>query len=360
MTHAPLRVPTAALGARLERLCADWPSPHAFALAKGFAFAIAFAIVFAIVFAFACKPPPPPPPPPSPSVATIDGVSLPLSLVQTELDRLRRSSGTPGSKLAPAAQGRALLDQLIDQRLVVARARRERLLVSDADVQRELDELDATAAAVGKTLKERLAAEGMTEEELTRQLRERVLSARWLSQQLKVEHPTAAELKAAYGKLLSEAHPAPEALALDLTVPEQVRCAQLLVASAPEAKAILDQARKGAAFEQLAKKHSLSPDKDAGGDLGFFSRASLPPPFDQCFSLKKNQLSGVLASPYGFHLLKLLERRPAHRRSLAEVTKTLDTLLVQERRTQAERALLADLRRSARIELHEDVLQQLR
>lgn len=347
MTHARSQgSTTAALGTRPERLCAVRTAG-------------ACALALAVLAAAACKPPPPPPPPPQPAAATIDGVALPLSRVQAELDRLRLVTGPAGTPTqTPVAQGRALLDQLIDQRLVVARAKRERLLVSDADAQTELDELAEAARAAGQTLKERLAAEGTTEEELTQEIRERVLAERWLSQQLKVERPGAQEVKAAYDKALKDARAVPGSELL-VDVPEQVRCAQILVGSAPEAKAILDQARKGTAFEQLARKHSQSPDRDQGGDLGFFSRGSLPPPFDDCFALQKNQLSGVLASKYGFHLLKLLDRRPRRRRTLAEATPALEKLLVAERRTQAERALLSSLRRAARIEIHEDVLAGL-
>lgn len=346
MILSPAQKSAAALGKRPERLCAVG-SPGAFALA------------LALAWAPACKPPPPPPPPPPPAAATIDGEQLLLSRLQTELDRLRRVTDASVPAQPPAAQGRALLDQLIEQRLVVARARKDRLLVSDVDTQRDLDTLGEAARAAGQTLKESLAAEGSTEEALTQEIRERLLAERWLSLQLKVERPGPPELKAAYDKLLKDSHGAPDAQTVVVSVPEQVRCAQILVASVAEAKAVLDQARKGTAFEQLARKYSSSPDKDQGGDLGFFSRGSLPPPFDDCFALQKNQLSGVLASKYGFHLLKLLERRPARRRTLAEVTPALEKQLVSERRTLAERALLESLRKAAKIEIHEDVLQEL-
>ena len=62
----------------------------------------------------------------------------------------------------------------------------------------------------------------------------------------------------------------------------------------------------------LARKHSLSPDAKQGGDLGWFERGAMPPIFEQvCFALPEGKVSDVVASSYGFHLFKVIGRRPA-------------------------------------------------
>src|SRR5205823_4436502 len=83
------------------------------------------------------------------------------------------------------------------------------------------------------------------------------------------------------------------------------------------------------------------PDGGRGGDLGWFARGTMPKVFDEaCFSLKPGQVSGVMQSSYGYHLFKLLGRRPAKKRSLDEVQKEVIRKAFLEKKAQAERQLL--------------------
>ncbi len=77
------------------------------------------------------------------------------------------------------------------------------------------------------------------------------------------------------------------------------------------AKTLLDSLKKGADFAELAKKYSDDPGSAAqGGDLGFVKRGVFYPEFEAAaFSLAPNQLSGIIESPVGFHIIQMLERR---------------------------------------------------
>ncbi|MEG8990262.1 peptidylprolyl isomerase [Ignavibacteria bacterium 4148-Me] len=77
------------------------------------------------------------------------------------------------------------------------------------------------------------------------------------------------------------------------------------------AKTLLDSLKKGADFAELAKKYSDDPGSAAqGGDLGFVKRGVFYPEFEAvAFSLAPNQLSGIVESPVGFHIIQMLERR---------------------------------------------------
>ncbi|MBS2022920.1 MAG: peptidylprolyl isomerase [Deltaproteobacteria bacterium] len=303
--------------------------------------------------ALACKPPPPPPPPPPPAAAVVDGVPILLSRLQREFTRTRRGTD-PLPQEALVTQGRALLDPLIEQKLLLARAKAENLLVAEPEVQRELDELKESARTGGPSFNERLAADGLTAEELTDEIRERLTAEHWLAAQVKIARPTPQELKAAYDKAQRSHDPS-----LLFEVPEEVRCAQIMVSSAPEAKAVLDQARKGASFEELARQHSQSPDARDGGDLGFYPRGTMPPPFDDCFALQKNQLSGVLRSRYGYHVLKQLDKRPGRHKNLADATPELEHRLLAEARLSAERAVVDELRKKAVVTIDDAVIARL-
>lgn len=86
------------------------------------------------------------------------------------------------------------------------------------------------------------------------------------------------------------------------------------------AEEVLELALGGGDFATLARQYSEGPSKDNGGDLGFFSRGSMVPAFeDAVFTLQKGDISPVVKSPFGYHIIQLEEIRPASTRPLAEV-----------------------------------------
>lgn len=303
----------------------------------------------------ACRRAPPVAPPPPIAAATVNGQPIPVPLVQRELDRLRRGAGGEAPATVDAKEvpqlAKALLGPLIDRALLVQRAEGAGLAVSDIDVQREIDRLAESSQQGGQGFEERLRQDGLTADGLAVEIRERLLAERFVASKLRSpERPTKDEGKAYY-----EAHRS------DYEQPDMVHAFQIVVSSAEEGKSLLDQLRNGATFEELAKKHSESPDGKRGGDLGWFARGTMPKVFDDaCFSLRVNALSGVVASPYGYHLFKVTEKRPARRRPLEEARPEIERRLVSERRAAAERKLLDELRAGAQVQVNEAQLSALR
>lgn len=91
----------------------------------------------------------------------------------------------------------------------------------------------------------------------------------------------------------------------------QVRTAHILVKTEAEANQILGQLRTGADFGKLAQQKSLCPSGKQGGDLGWFTRGKMVKPFeDAAFALKnKGDVSGVVKTQFGFHIIKLVDSR---------------------------------------------------
>ncbi|HZX66981.1 MAG TPA: peptidylprolyl isomerase [Myxococcales bacterium] len=308
----------------------------------------------------ACNRNKPPPAPAAPVAAVVEGTSIPVSAVQREIDRLRRGAGTAVIDGVDASAhvdpkdvprlGRALLDPLVDRALLVNRAKSAGMTVSDVEVQRAIDALGERAKASGQTLAERLAQDGQTPEALAEETRDRLLAEKWVAQQTRGETPSSAEARAYFDTHRSE-----------FDTPEQAHALQILVMTAEEAKSLLDQIRKGASFEDLAKSHGRSPDARKGGDLGWFARGTMPKVFDDaCFSLKPGQVSGVVQSSYGYHLFKLLGKRPAKKRTIDEVQAEVVRRAYLEKKTRAERQLLEQVRKSGNVQINEAALSLLR
>lgn len=115
-------------------------------------------------------------------------------------------------------------------------------------------------------------------------------------------------------------------------VPEQVHVEHILfktvgqpdaavVEIKKKAEEVLNEARKGAKFDELAKKYSEDPgSKDKGGDLGWIRKGQTVPEFEKAaFSLQPGQISDLVRTQYGFHIIKVLEKQTAHTKPFEEV-----------------------------------------
>jgi peptidyl-prolyl cis-trans isomerase D len=99
-----------------------------------------------------------------------------------------------------------------------------------------------------------------------------------------------------------------------------------------KAEEVLALARQGKDFAELARKYSEGPTKDRGGDLGFFARGRMVPSFDEAvFSMKTGDISELVETPFGYHVIKLEEIRPATGRSFEQVKDNLAKSVRQEK-----------------------------
>jgi|SRR5580704_8072438 len=113
----------------------------------------------------------------------------------------------------------------------------------------------------------------------------------------------------------------------------EYRARHIQVSSQEQAQKIIDQLKKGAKFEDLAKKYSLDSTKDAGGDLGFFSPQSMVPPFASAVEgLKKGEFTQTpVQTPYGWHVIKLEDTRDKPVPSFDQVKDKVAQMLEQEK-----------------------------
>ena len=88
----------------------------------------------------------------------------------------------------------------------------------------------------------------------------------------------------------------------------KVHCAHILVKTEKEVNNVLERLKKGEKFSAIAKDVSLCPSKKRGGDLGTFGRGQMVKEFEQAaFALEKGQISGIVKTQFGYHIIKRLE-----------------------------------------------------
>jgi peptidyl-prolyl cis-trans isomerase C len=208
---------------------------------------------------------------------------------------------------------KTVLDVLISQELLWQEAQNKKVAASDEEVKGVVDQIEsgfpspeAFANHVGKN--------GFTKEEFTHDVK-RQLSVRQLINK---------EIAPSVSVSDEEIHSFYTANQNRFVSPEQVRARHILIKVKPDAdraaqeatkKTIDDiraQAESGSDFAELAKKHSEDSSAARGGDLGFFSRGQMVPPFETAaFALKPGEISEVLKTRFGYHIIKMEEHREA-------------------------------------------------
>ena len=110
---------------------------------------------------------------------------------------------------------------------------------------------------------------------------------------------------------------------------EQRRARHILLKSEEDAKAVLAELKSGKDFAQVAREKSQDPTAQSGGDLGFFKRGDLVPAFEQAvFSMKKGELSGIVKTQFGFHVVQLTDvvivPQPTTDQAYAQIQRSLE------------------------------------
>lgn len=288
---------------------------------------------------------------PATAVATVNGEAITAQAFQRELMRERRESEGlgPRSETELQASRKEVLERLIERTELLQAARLAGVTASEEEVDR--DYLALRADYPGTHFDELLADEEISPIDLKTRLREQIMIHKLFAQQVFSRVAVAdREVEAYYA-----AHPQ------EFDHPEQVHAQQLVVKTEEEAVALRAAIKRGEPFDEVARRHSLSPDAKHGGDLGWFSRGMMPPTFDEvCFSLPEGQLSEVVPSAYGFHLFRVLARRPVGKSSLEAARPEIEARLRREKNGRAEAEFVAGLKSKATVTIDDLAIARVR
>ncbi|MBK9515781.1 MAG: peptidyl-prolyl cis-trans isomerase [Anaeromyxobacter sp.] len=241
---------------------------------------------------------------------------------------------------------RRVLDDLVDRALLLQQARARSVVVGQDQVERAF--LRIRNEYPGTHFDDMLAQERLSQGELKARLKDQLTVERLFHEEVfprvRVED---AEVDRWYADHAAEFQEA-----------EKVRVLQVVVASRDEAARVREQLRRDpAAFAEVARRASIAPEGKNGGDLGWIEhRAGFPEVFEVCFTLPLNTLSEVTPSPYGFHLFKVVEKKPASRRALEQARAGIAERLLRDKRARAQEEYLATLRARATIQIDQAAL----
>ena len=248
---------------------------------------------------------------------------------------------------------REALDLLVNQELLWQAAKKQKIVVSDAEVDEYFNTLRGQFPTP-EAFVEKLRSETYTEATYRQYLRESLSAQKYanttVAGKIKVSD---ADVSRFYHENLDR-----------LRRPEEIRARHILRkldpgagadakdAARKELEELLAEARAGADFAGLAAKHSQDTTASAGGDLGFFGRGAMVAAFEEAaFRLKVGETSPVVETEYGLHLIRVEARRGGDVPSEEQVREPLRKLVHQKSTQTALKELIEKLRQQAKIEI---------
>ena len=272
-------------------------------------------------------------------VATVNGDPITLAEYQ---ERLARSGFKSDKELTPEVQ-EEFLNSLIERKMLLREAQRRRIKISLPDINKRIESLRADQ---GKGIKEVLAGQGIDFEKWKNDVWEDLMIERLLARDVNRKTAVSASDIRRYYQEHQQ----------DFERPEQARVRQIVVTTEADAIAVLELLQKSPDFAALAREKSTAPEAEQGGDLGYFSQGQMPAEFDVVFTLPRGGVSGVVKSPYGFHIFKLENKRPAGRLSLDEAAPEIREKLLHEKQERRYQQWLKELRTRTKFEVNYQAL----
>jgi peptidyl-prolyl cis-trans isomerase C len=274
-------------------------------------------------------------------VATVNGD--PITLAEF-LERFARAGFKPDHD-AELQVKEDFLNKLIERKMLLREAQRKRIKISLPEINKRID---ALRDEHGKDVKEALTGLGIDFEKWKSDIWEDMMIERLIGREVNRHvSVSSSDVRHYYTDNPQE-----------FEKPEQVRARQIVLATEADARAVMELLQAKKDFAGVAREKSTAPEADRGGDLGYFARGEMPSEFDVVFSLPMKGISGIVKSPYGFHIFKLEDRRSAGKLSFDETSKGITEKLRRAKEDARYKQWLKELRSRTKFEVYYQTMEE--
>lgn len=297
------------------------------------------------------------------SPETLPAVVAEVNGYEVERNDLVQAVGEAQAQLAQLGQNqlptlpfvRDVLDHVIAQILLEQDGKKAGVVPSEGEIDKQIEEMKARAPSL-EAFTQTLSQRGVTEDKVREQIRRKLAVERYLMTRVVVRRPPEeAEIRAFYDQNPTQ-----------MTQGERRHLRHILVAAAEnaaqpvkfearkKAETILGRLHKGESFAKLADEYSDDPgSKGIGGDLSWVTRGRTVPPFEKAaFALQEpNDLSGVVESPFGYHIIQLVAIEAASLQPYEEVKPQIAGFLQQKNAKEQVDAKIKELRDKAKLKI---------
>lgn len=282
----------------------------------------------------------------APLAAKVDGVNITKEALDAEVSKLKLQSPSLFDKnsggMDEGTIRTTLLDELIAQQLLGKEAEKKNISVTNDEVTKSIDGLKS-GYGDEKQFEDALKTAGYTAESLKEQVKWQLLTTKLLEKLVPESSVSTKEAQTYYNKNKGS-----------FKVEAAKRSSHILFALKDEANAkkVFKELEDGADFAAMAKKYSTDTASAVnGGDLGWPTQAYVSEFQSAVDKLKKGEMSGLVKSAYGWHIIKVTDTRKAGLQSFDEAQESIIQTLLSNKRSQAHETLLSDLKKKAKIEI---------
>jgi parvulin-like peptidyl-prolyl isomerase len=279
-------------------------------------------------------------------LATVNGMTISIAEFNKRFAR-DVNSLLVRSSLAPEEYEHLkeeVLNILIDEKVMLLRAKELSISVSDADLMKkvgEIKESNSSDEGFDKANTTHTVDYGQWKEEL----RKRIILEKLISADVNSKIQVKEEERKIYRRKHKGLY-APE---------KKVHVAQIVVREQEKAETILKRLMKGEDFAKVAREESIGPEAKAGGDLGFVSQGFMPEEIDAAiFSQQPGEIGPVIRSPFGFHIFKIIEKG---KKGSDDIEGRVLTDLKKQKEEEEYALWLGALRSKAAIKINRDLLK---
>ena len=288
-------------------------------------------------------------------VARVNGEAINRADLEEAVTEVEARAGQP----MPADQRdrvlRAVLDQLIGYRLLVQESAARKTAVPDADVEARIGQIRSQFPSE-EIFQQQLQQRKMTLEQLRVDTRSSMQITLMLQAELDAKTAvTPEQINDFYVKNPTAFQQGERVKASHILVRVQANAdpAEREKARA-KAAGLLADLKAGKDFAALAKQYSDDPGSGAqGGDLGYFQRGQMVPPFEEAaFALPVGQTSELVTSDFGFHIIRVMDRQPGRTQAIDEVRGEIEEYLLGQNREQQTRLFVDALKAKGKVEIY--------
>ena len=289
-------------------------------------------------------------------VATVNGVIITLSTVQERAAILKQQMQASGNSLKMGEKKLILetLNSIIEEKLQLQEAKRAGLEVDDAAIQAALNDIMSKNNITFEQMEEMLRLEGRSMERYKTHIRNQILTSKVMQFHMgksgKVSNKWIKKYYFQHQKDFWE--PKQPFVRHILFIVDEDASERLKASKREQANRALQQIRAGSDFSELAKKFSEDISASSGGEVGWLTKGQLVPEFERAaFRLKSGEVSDIVESQYGFHIIKVDKVKPGKPKPLETVKEKIERILTFEARQKKYRRWMDDLKKHAMIQV---------
>lgn len=291
---------------------------------------------------------------PDATVAIVNDIPITETDVTLEVKRIQfqaKAMQKPLDQSMMLSMREKVIDSLINRELLLQQSKAKGITTNESDIDNSIDQIKRRLEA-GQSFESLMEEMGITMETM----RTQVGQASAIQKLLEVEVYPQAIVSEKDSRIFFENNPQ------YFKKPEEVKASHILIQVAPDAsdeeklaarEKIEDIQKKIAAgddFANLARQYSEGPSSTNGGDLGYFDRKKMVKPFsDAAFELKPGQVSNIVETRFGFHLIKVYDKKAKSTYEFEDIKGRLGEILQQQKIQEETVRYLEVLRRTANV-----------